>query len=263
MVTTGGGGITATAGRDLLMNGGSVATLGGGDISVTAERNIEVGSGSITTVAGGNIAATATTGSVDTGTDTGGYQFNNVIGTSLDPIYQVAGVPTADNPYAFPGALGGISTGAGGNVNITAGLDIISLLPDNVNRVTTDAGSGAFGGGNVTLTAGRNVVGHYVLANGTGTITAGNNAGTTATDPGFASSDPQPTPQEELALSLITGNWTVNAANNINFAGGSAIPTVFTTTRATVRSRGYHLFDYAAGDSCDSRCRQYRPVARR
>jgi filamentous hemagglutinin family protein len=50
VVTTGGGGITATAGRDLLMNGGSIATLGGGDISVAAQRNIEVGSGSITTM---------------------------------------------------------------------------------------------------------------------------------------------------------------------------------------------------------------------
>ena len=248
VVTTGGGTITATAGRDLQMNDSSLTTLGGGDITVTAERDIQVGSGSITTVNGGNITATATTGSVNTGTDAGGYQFNDVTGTSTDPIYQVAGVPTSDNPYPFPGSLGGISTAAGGDVKITAGLDIISYLPDSVNKVTTDAGSGAFGSGNVTLSAGRNVVGHYVVALGAGTINAGVNAGTTAADPGYATGDPEPTPQEELALSLINGSWNVQATYDINLQEVRNPNGVF-NEQGTVRSKGYHFFNYAAADS--------------
>ena len=251
VVTTGGGGITATAGRGLQMNGGSLTTFGGGDILVTAERDIQVGAGSITTIGGGDITATATAGSVNTGTDTGGYAFNNVTGTSTDPIYQVAGVPTVDNPTLYPGALGGISTGAGGNVNITAGLDIISFLPSSANSasdVTTEAGSGAFGSGNVTLSAGRNVVGHYVVALGAGIINAGVNAGTTASDPGYADGDPEPTPQEELALSLINGSWNVLVTHDINLQEVRNPNGVF-NEQGTVRSRSYHFFDYAAADS--------------
>ena len=73
--------------------------------------------------------------------------------------------------------------------------------PIRTRGSSEDAGSGAFGAapGNVTLTAGGDVTGHYVLANGTGTITAAN-----AGDGNQA-----------LALSLIKGGWVVNAADNI------------------------------------------------
>jgi filamentous hemagglutinin family protein len=252
IATLGGGGITATAGRNIQVGFGSIATLDGGDISVTAGQDIQVGSGSITTVRGGNITATATAGSVNTGTGNGGYIFNGVSASdTTDPKYQLV---TVDNPY--PGVLGGISTAAGGNVKITAGLDIISLLPQGSESTPTDAGSGAFGPepGNVTLTAGRNVVGHYVVANGTGIIKAGVNAGTTADDPGYTDGDPEPTPQEELALSLITGSWSVQATHDINLQEVRNPNGIFNEAgNATYKS--YHLFDYWTGDAatpCDS-----------
>jgi filamentous hemagglutinin family protein len=251
VATLGGGGITATAGRNIQVGFGSIATLDGGDISVTAGQDIQVGSGSITTVNGGNITATATAGSVNTGTDPGGYDFSAEVTASdtTDPLYQAV---TVNNPY--PGVLGGISTAAGGDVKITAGLDIISLLPQGSESSPSDAGSGAFGPGNVTLSAGRNVVGHYVLANGTGVIKAGVNAGTTAADPGCTDGGPEPTPQEELALSLINGSWTVQAAQDINLQEVRNPNGIFNEAGGA-SYKGYHLFDYWTGDAttpCDS-----------
>ena len=244
VATLGGGGITATAGRNIQVGFGSIATLDGGDIAVTAGQDVQVGSGSITTVNGGDITVTATAGSVNTGTDPGGYIFNSVSASdTTDPLYQVA---TVDNPY--PGTLGGISTAAGGNVKITAGLDIISLLPQGAESSPSDAGSGAFGPGNVTLTAGRNVVGHYVVANGAGVINAGVNAGTTGGDPGYNDGDPEPTPQEELALSLIKGSWTVQATHDINLQEVRNPNGIFNEA-GNANYKGYHLFDYAPGDS--------------
>jgi len=237
VATAGGGGITVTAGRNIQMDGGSIATLGGGDITVTAGQDIQVGSGSITTAAGGNITATATAGSVNTGTDTGGFSF-----VSAKSLYYV--------DTSTPGNLGGISTAGGGDVTISAGQDIISYLPsgsiDQSVTLTPDAGSGAFGSGNVTLNAGRNVEGHFVVTAGAGVINAGNNAGV---DTSVANSDGSQ--GENLALSMAVGDgknpggWTVNAGQDIllqevrnpngifNIAGGR------TTT---------HLFNYAPDD---------------
>ena len=91
--------------------------------------------------------------------------------------------PTAPY-YKVSPSLGGISTAAGGNVTITAGGNVTSFLPvqSDYNSAQYDGGTGAFGSqpGNVTITAGGNVSGHYVLANGVGTITA---AGTSARQP--------------------------------------------------------------------------------
>ena len=84
--------------------------------------------------------------------------------------------------------VGGISTIAGGNVSLTAGGDVQSILPANngyiydgnfvetgpdANVVT--AGAGAYGTqhGNVTIVAGGDVTGNYLVANGTGSIFAG------------------------------------------------------------------------------------------
>ncbi len=270
IVTTGGGGITgaitATAGRDLQMNGGSITTFGGGDITVTAERDIQVGSGSITTVGGGDITATATTGSVNTGTDTGGYIFNDVPpNDNTDPLYQVAA--TVNNPQ-YPGDLGGISTAAGGDVKITAGLDIISFLPQGTYDSPSDAGSGAFGSGNVTLVAGGNVTGHYIVASGIGAIYAGVKMangipvdvdGNPVTDGksyilDSASKGSAGTADEELALSLISGRWNVQAANNIVLQEVRNPNGVFNDANNS-REKGYHLFDYWTGDAttpCDS-----------
>jgi hypothetical protein len=66
------------------------------------------------------------------------------------------------------------------------------------------AGSGAYGSqpGNVTIVAGGDVKGHYLVANGTGSIFAGGSAGADLSNNG-------------LALSLINGGWNVTAAQNI------------------------------------------------
>ena len=52
---------------------------------------------------------------------------------------------TASDPfYTVSPQLGGISTANGGNVTISAGLDVISYLPSGTH-VSGDAGTGAFG----------------------------------------------------------------------------------------------------------------------
>jgi hypothetical protein len=126
----------------------------------------------------------ALSGSVNTGTKSTGFKFN-----------------ASGNGYTVDSDLGGISTGAGGDVTITAGQDIRSFLPVQ-SGVHSDGGSGAFGEqpGNVTLTAGHNVAGHYVVRNGIGQVTAANDAGENS---------------RLLALSLVKGSWNVNAAHDI------------------------------------------------
>jgi filamentous hemagglutinin family protein len=285
--TTAGGGINLTAGQDIDVGTGSVSATGGGNINATATSgslndsgSIQTDTGSITVLAGqdvqldasrssiasivttglwgtdsdgnpllitsgGNINVTAVAGSVNTGANANGYLFN-----PSPSIYTPA-------PYTVSSSLGGISTAAGGDVNITAGLDIISFLPTK-NNIAGDAGSGAFGPepGNVTLTAGRNVEGHYVVADGTGTITAGSDAGT--------SSD-----QMSLSLSstLISGSWThinnvwtlingvwtvsgwtVNAAQDINLQEVRNPNGILNSSAGNGSSLYYHLFDYGPDD---------------
>ncbi len=172
------------------LSGSAVLQTQNGDIDITAANAVTVGGGAIRTMGGGAIDVDAVVGSVNTGTDNNGYG-------------NLGGVSTL---------LGGISTGAGGNVTITAGGDITSFLPNQENNNSSnpsDAGSGCFGPepGVVTITAGGNVYGHYVVANSqengapfASVITAKNgNAGSSVGTP--------------LALSLITGSWVVNALN--------------------------------------------------
>ncbi|HXR07241.1 MAG TPA: hypothetical protein VN765_07910, partial [Candidatus Acidoferrum sp.] len=164
-----------------IVAGNSVTAQNGGIITGITQENV---SGSVVnafTGTGGNINVQAVAGNVNTGTSTAGYSFTTS-GYTVDPN------------------LGGISTASGGNVTIQAGGNISCALP-GVGATASDFGSGAFGAapGNVTLTAGGNVTGHYVVADGTGAITA-QNAGTSGIN---------------LALSLITGGWVVNAADNI------------------------------------------------
>ncbi len=147
----------------------------------------------------------------------------------------------------FRGLLGGISTGNGGDVNITAGLDILSYLPSG-NNPSGDAGSGAFGAtpGDVTLTAGRNVMGHYIVANGAGIINAGNDAGTSAS---------------ELALSLVSGGWTVNATRDIvlqEVRNPNGIFNNFGFSSSTT----VHYFDYAPGRLCHPERWKFSPAHR-
>jgi len=180
--------VTSGAGS-ILFSGTAGLQTGNGDINLFAGNNVTLNSGYVRTINGGNISVTALAGSVNAGNNQNGYDFR-----PTDP----AG---ANYLYVVDSNLGGISTAAGGNVNLTAGLDILSYLPV-AGGVQTEAGAGCFGPnpGNVTLIAGRNVTGHYVAADGAGTITAGNNAGTAT---------------KALALSLVDGGWNVTAANNI------------------------------------------------
>lgn len=212
---TGNGNITVSAANEVIIQ----------DADIDANGNILVPSGAIRTIAGGNISVTAQHGDVNSGDDFQGYTF----GLTIAPYYDV----NAAN-------LGGISTAAGGNVTISAGGDVISYLPTqndyNNSDSRFDGGSGAFGpeAGNVTITAGGNVYGNYVLANGTGTIIAGGNAGlpVSLTDE-----------DADFALSLVKGGWSVSAQNIylddvINPNG------VFNDSQTKKGKAGAHYFDY-------------------
>jgi filamentous hemagglutinin family protein len=145
---------------------GSIQTATG-SIHLEAAQDILVGSGFVRTTGngitpGGSITTWAHKGDVNTGTYDAGYTYN-VSTSSSDPFYQV------DQNLG----VGGISTEAGGDVNITAGGNVTSFMPSQTD--TTAAGTGAFGpqAGNVTVVAGGNVAGHFVVANGYGRIYAG------------------------------------------------------------------------------------------
>jgi filamentous hemagglutinin family protein len=185
------------------------------------------GTGRITTINDGSINVTTLYGDVNSGSDASGFVFKSPTGIHhnilLPPYY---GVSTSGLNI-----LGGISTAAGGNVAINAGGDVISYVPTGTE--TDDAGTGAFGSklGNVTINAGGNVYGHYVLANGVGTITAGSTVG-------------DPSGQNPFALSLIAGSWNVNAPNGNIYLQEVRNPNgVFNTLGSTIAA---HLFDYAA-----------------
>ena len=211
---------------NIYLNGGSGKTLNGaiqlaqGAVDLTAGNSILVGSGYVRTTGGGAISVNALAGSVNTGTDAAGYVFLSA--TS-------AGAPM----YIVDPNLGGISTAAGGDVTISAGQNVTSYLPSGT-RTAGDAGCGAFGSapGNVSITAGGNVTGHYVVAHGTGSISAGNNAGTTSA---------------QLALSLISGGWNVNAGNNIVLQEVRN-PNGVLNKLGFSGSTSKHTFDYAPGD---------------
>jgi filamentous hemagglutinin family protein len=234
--------------------GGSIQAADGG-INLAAGQNITVGSGYVITTAGGSISAHALSGNIDTGSDAQGYHFISNVG-SLSAAYNLSD------------GLGGISTEAGGDVNLTAGGDVTSVLPgkgvyyDDGNEVTPNnndyytAGSGAYGSqsGNVTIVAGGNVTGNYLVANGTGSIFAGvemDANGNPVKDSsgnyvlGASGSAGTDLNNNGLALTLINGGWNVTAAQNIllqevrnpngdfDNAGGSAYD---------------HYFNYAPGD---------------
>lgn len=249
--------LTVGTGWDINLNSGLLQTAGGiylkgastiqaqdGDINLFASKEVIVNSGAIRTVSGGNISVTAVSGDVNTGTNPNGYNFGlNTFNLAGNPYYTV----NAAN-------LGGISTAAGGNVTITAGKNVVSGLPTQTDWASGasqtdplyynpkfDGGSGAFGAqlGNVTITAGKNVYGHYVLGNGLGTITAGGDVGVAYSNPNF---------HNAFALSLINGNWNVNAPQGNIYVQAINNPSgIFgegTGRASTPNYKGYHLFDY-------------------
>jgi filamentous hemagglutinin family protein len=249
-IQTDTGSINVMAGQNVLLDASPTSIA---SIVTTGRWGYDAGGNPVLIAPGGNISVTAVAGSVNAGSNPNGYIFDSI----SDPT---APLEQSSHPVgAF--SLGGISTAAGGNVNITAGLDIISFMPLPVSGGNDaglyDAGSGAFGPqpGNVTLAAGRNVEGHFVVANGTGAITAGNDAGDSSA---------------ELALSLAStlaggswtrnngawtlnngvwtvSGWTVNAANDINLQEvrnpNGALNSVNNSS-----SLSYHLFDYGPDD---------------
>ena len=190
--------VTLSAGNDITLAAATLQTAKG-DIRMDAGRNLSLTtvsavSGAVRTTGGGNISASAATGSVDCG---------SAASTSLGSM--PGGFVFSRSGYTVSPNLGGISTAAGGDVDISAGLDIKAYLPPRyVKDGGGDPGTGAFGAepGDVTLTAGRNITGHYVVRNGDGKINAGVDAGI-----------PSGT---MLALSLVKGSWSVDAADTIN-----------------------------------------------
>ena len=220
----------------IYLDSGSYLQTQDGNINLWAANEVQVGwsgagygsqvnsgAGSVTTKNGGNITVTTRYGDVNTGSDTAGFDYHNQV-----PYYTV------------DWSLGGISTAAGGNVTISAGGNVISYLPSGNSSVAAgDAGTGAFGPapGNVTITAGGSVYGHYVLADGVGTITAGQNAGAAAGNP--------------FALSLIDGSWSVNAPNGNIYLQEVRDPNGVFNNVSGKGGLGKHLFGYGSDASVD------------
>ncbi|MBW8864065.1 MAG: filamentous hemagglutinin N-terminal domain-containing protein [Verrucomicrobia bacterium] len=231
----------------IILDGSSSIKLAAGAINLTAGKDITVNSGYVITTGGGSISAHALSGTIITGEDPIGYYFN-------------PNATTIGSAYDLSHGLGGISTAAGGSVLLTAGGDVISYLPTTTDKLDAlTAGAGAYGkdpgqSGDVTVIAGGNVTGHYLVANGTGSIFAGvkmdangnpvsvagkyvlgpnGNAGNTLNDEG-------------LALSLITGGWNVTTAQNINLQEVRNPNGLFNNTASSPLVA--HVFDYAQSD---------------
>ncbi len=251
----------------ILLNGGngSIQTSAG-NINLEAGQNILVGSGYVITTGGGSVSAQALAGNIDTGSDAQGYFFQ-------------ANASSLSQAYNLSDGLGGISTGAGGNVKLIAGGNVTSVLPvsvgtgkigfvDDGSTLTsiasghTDfstAGSGAYGSqlGNVTIVAGGNVTGNYLVANGTGRIFAGvqmDANGNPVVDSsgnyvlGTSGSAGTDVNKNALALSLINGGWNVTAAQNIYLQEVRNPNGVFDTKGGTAYN---HLFNYGLDDYVD------------
>jgi hypothetical protein len=216
------------------LDGSAYIQIQNGNINVWAANEVQIGygdymdqsgSGGIRTLNGGNIDVTAQYGDVNAGANPNGFNYQ------------------ATASYCTVATdLGGISTAAGGNVTITAGGDVISYLPaGSTSAGTSDGGSGAFGpeAGNVTINAEGNVYGNYVLANGVGSITAGQNAGLAA---------------NPFALSLIDGSWSVSAPNgyiNLQEVRNPNGDFNDASGRGTAPTPGKFLFNYAPDDAVD------------
>lgn len=197
-------GSVQSGGGSILLNGGngSIRTYRG-SISLTAGQDVLVGTGSITTTGDGNILVQALSGSVDAGKNNGGGNGGFNLGNE-SPGYDVSS------------ALGGISTAQGGNVTIEAGQNVTSIPTVPSNQQVPGA-SGAYGSlpGNVTVIAGNQILGNFIVANGTGLLEAGvtvqNGTVTQTLNPAANIGNPT----QPVSLSLISGNWYAFAAQNL------------------------------------------------
>ena len=228
-------GVPGTAAAGTVRSGTGSITLAGsatiegqdGSISLLAGQGVTIATGAVRTMGGGNIDVEALAGNINAGANPNGYLFN------------------ASSLYTVSSLLGGISTGDGGNVAISAGGNVSSFLPTTVNSSVSDAGSGAFGPepGVVTVRAGGNVTGHFVAADSTlngnpvaSTVTAGGNAGTAATP---------------LALSLVAGGWEVSAPNGSIYLQEVRNPNGALNGRSGGTAPYRHLFDYSPNSFVD------------
>ncbi len=228
----------------ILLNSSSTLQTQNGNIILSAPGNITVNGGAIRTMNGGTIIVTSQYGDVNSG--------NNTLGYSFAPAKSVR--QNAPPYYTVSTGLGGISTAAGGDVTISAGRDVLSYLPvaTDPSNAANDAGSGAFGTGNVTITAGRNISGHYVLANGVGTIT---DTGLYNGTPGVVGIGTIGVPQGvsgtsgAFALSLVKGSWNVSAPKGSIYIQDIRNPNGVFNDKNGISYSGYHLFDYDPSSS--------------
>jgi len=157
----GGSGLT-TAGS-IQLSAGSISLIAGESILLASQNNhaLNIVSGSVYTTGGGSIFADALAGNIDAGTSNGGPS-----GTSQTSDYYFNSTGAHPNTV-----LGGISTGAGGNVTLIAGnnIDSTPIVPKGL----WPGASGAYGSGDVTVIAGNQINGNYLVANGTGILLAG------------------------------------------------------------------------------------------
>jgi hypothetical protein len=226
---------------------GNIDLWAANDVIVNSDLNPSAGNNGIRTLAGGNISVTAQFGSVNSGASA----FVNGLMQYYGNVNGFLFGQTAAPFYKVSQTLGGISTAAGGDVTISAGKDVISFAPIQTGDPTDyanakfDGGSGAFGPppGNVTITAGGNVYGHYVLANGVGTVTAGGTIGVPLRNPDGTTGDPT----RGFSLSLIAGKWNVDAPQGNIYVQDIRNPNGIFGERPSANNRypGYHVFDYS------------------
>jgi filamentous hemagglutinin family protein len=240
-------GTTAPAsGSDgIYLDGGATLQTQNGTINLWAANEVQVGwsgsaskpgvanpgTGAIRTEGGGGINVTTEFGDVNSGSGTAGFDY----------------LKTA--PYYTPDVnLGGISTAAGGNVDITAGGNVVSFPAYQASGAVAagDPGTGAFGPepGNVTINAGQNIYGNFTVVNGTGEINAGHEIGSSS---------------QNVALSLVNGSWILNAGSVQSGVGDIYLQEVRdpngvfnNTVNSGLHAKttaGYHLFDYGLNDS--------------
>jgi filamentous hemagglutinin family protein len=229
------GSIPTAGNYGVYLNGGSILQTQNGNITVSAANEVIInadaasaGNNGIRTMAGGSIDVTTQYGDVNTGGNPVGFSYNN----TAAPWYK---------PGVLP-ALGGISTAAGGDVTINAGGNVYSFAPTAGmanSIIIADGGTGAFGPqpGNVTINAGDSVFGHYILANGIGSITAGGDIGADTGNP--------------FALSLIKGTWNIDAPNGNIYLQEVRNPNGDFNTAGKTSSASHHLFDYDPQSAVD------------
>ena len=233
IATSADGGVTLDAGYNfasgtinsgsgnVYLNGSSGGTLNGtittagGDINLLAGQNVLVGSGSVYTTGGGGIFAYAMTGNISAGSANGGSSYGG--------NYDIGNSGSTPTPV-----LGGIATAAGGNVTLIAGNNIDSTSKHTSTQLA--AASGTYGSGDVNVIAGNQITGNYNLANGTGTMLAGEQVSTVQAG-ALQNSGADPSAYASTLKNLETAvTQSSNAGGNIGAAPSSGNPSTAPVT---------------------------------